>query len=344
MEVESLAFYLCAVMFRGSKGDFVAAPLERETYGDVRVNIPVGAECGEEKMRAHGRCWFLSVQSTSYNNRVRLTVLSPLVLAACAPLFAGFQPAWNKPFPPHRVAENVYYVGTNYLASFLIVTPQGNILINPNFDESVPLIRASIEQLGFKFSDTKILLISHAHDDHCQGAALVKKMTGAKLMVMDRDVPEIEDGGKSDFHYPSQTWTPVKVDRTLHDGDAVELGGIRLFAHLTPGHTKGCTTWAFRTDGKNVVIVGSPNVNEGYKLVNNAKYPEIAADYRKMFRVLRSLPCDVFLGAHGAYYGLDEKYPKLKAGNADAFVDPDGYNRYVQSKQGEFEQKLKAQR
>ena len=257
---------------------------------------------------------------------------------------AAFQPDWNKPFAPHKIADNLYYVGTNFLASFLIVTPQGNILINPDFDESVPVIRKSVEQLGFKWADTKILLISHAHDDHCQGAALVKKQTGAKLMVMDRDVAEMEDGGKSDFDPTmNQRWTPVKVDRALHDGDTVELGGIQLVAHLTPGHTKGCTTWTMRIGGKNVVIVGSPNTNSGYRLGSKPSYPTIVADYRTTFKVLKALPCDIFLGAHGNYYGLDKKYLKLQAGDANAFVDPKGYQAWVSEREADFNANLKRQ-
>lgn len=263
------------------------------------------------------------------------------------PLLFFVNAAWNHPFPPHKVVGNVYYVGTNYLASYLITTPEGNILINSSYEESVPVIRQAIEKLGFKFADTRILLISHAHDDHCAGSALVKKLTGAKYMVMDADVPEIEAGGAGDFQYTSR-WPATKVDRILHDLNTVTLGGATLTAHLTPGHTKGCTTWTLKaTDGGksyDVVIVGSPNVNEGYKLVNNPKYPKIADDYAKTFRVLKSLPCDVFLGAHGVYYGLEEKYPKFKAGGPNPFIDPAGYRSYVDERQQAFESKLSQQR
>jgi metallo-beta-lactamase class B len=255
--------------------------------------------------------------------------------------------AWNRPFPPHKVVGNVYYVGTNYLASYLVTTRDGNVLINSSYQESVPLIRASIEKLGFKFADTKILLISHAHDDHCAGAALVKKLTGAKYMVMEPDVPVVESGGAEDFQYPSR-YAPAKVDRVLHDGDTVVLGEAKLTAHLTPGHTKGCTTWTLKVPegGKtyDVVIVGSPNVNAGYRLVNNGKYPNIAADYERCFRTLLSLHCDVFLGAHGSYYGMEEKYKKLAAGGPNPFIDPDGYRSYVTERQHAFETELQTQR
>jgi metallo-beta-lactamase class B len=270
----------------------------------------------------------------------------PLFLASF-PLAAAFNPAFNHPFPAHKVIGNIYYVGTKELASYLITTPEGHILINSSYEESVPLIRQSVEKLGFKFSDIKILLISHAHDDHAAGSALVKKLTGAKYMVMEGDVPVIEAGGLGDFAYTSR-WTPVKVDRVLHDGDTVSLGGTQVTARLTAGHTKGCTTWTMKVPdgGKtlDVVIVGSPNVNAGFKLVNNSKYPEIARDYANSFRVWKSLHCDVFLGAHGAYYGLEEKYPKLKSGGPNPFIDPAGYKAYIDERSQAFETNLQQQR
>ena len=254
---------------------------------------------------------------------------------------------WNQPFPPHRVIGNVYYVGTNFLASFLITTPQGDILINTSYAESVPLIRANVEKLGFHFQDIKIILLSHAHDDHCAGTALAKRLTGAKLMVMDGDVKEVEDGGASDFQYRNQHWAPVKVDRILHDGDQVKLGETVLTAVKTAGHTKGCTTWTMLAaeGGKkyHVVITGSPNVNPGYRLVGNAMYPQIAADYAHTFEVLKSLPCDVPLGAHGNYYGMDEKYAKLRAGGANPFIDPQGYQAMVADRAQTYRDELKKQ-
>jgi metallo-beta-lactamase class B len=273
-----------------------------------------------------------------------------LALASATGLFAQAQPSWSEPFPPHRVIGNIYYVGTRGLASYLITTPQGHILINSNLDPTVPMIKTSIEKLGFKFSDVKILLISHAHWDHCAGSFRVKELTGAKYMVMDADVPEIEAGGKGNFAYgnsPDTLYKPVKVDRVLHDGDEVRLGDSVLTARLTPGHTKGCTTWTMKAieGGKpyNVVIVGSPNVNAGYKLVGNKLYPQIAADYERTFRVLKALACDVFLGAHGDYYGLEKKYPRLKEGQANPFIDPEGYKAYVADREVAFRTELKKQ-
>ena len=263
-------------------------------------------------------------------------------------------PDWTNPFPPYRIIGNIYYVGSQGLGVYLITTPQGNILINSNLEKSVPMIRESIEKLGFRFSDTKILLISHAHWDHCAGSAAVKELTGAKYMVMDADVPAIEDGGKINFGRGSKfsdsgisQYQPTKVDRVLHDGDQVKLGDTVLTAHLTPGHTKGTTTWTMKVadGGKsyNVVIVGSPNVNPGYKLVNNALYPQIASDYERMFRVLKSLPCDIFLGAHGDYYGMEAKYARMKQGGTNPFIDPDGYKSYIAEREQTFRAELAKQ-
>jgi len=209
-----------------------------------------------------------------------------------------------------------------------------------------------VEKLGFKFGDVKILLISHAHWDHDAGSALIKQITGATYMVLEADVPVVESGGKTDFQYgntPTSLYQPTKVDRVLHDGDEVKLGDTVLIAHLTPGHTKGCTTWTMKVQqaGRtyNVVIIGSPNVNPGYQLVNNTSYPQIAADYERMFRVLKSLPCDIFLGAHGSYFDLETKYARLKESTPPIpFIDPEGYKNYVAEREQAFKRELARQR
>ena len=258
---------------------------------------------------------------------------------------------WTEPFPPFRIAGNLYYVGSKGLANYLIATPQGHLLINSDLEANVPLIRASVEKLGFKFSDIKILLISHAHWDHDAGSALIKQITGATYMVMDADVPVVESGGGSDFQYgstPAFLYKATRVDRVLHDGDEVKLGDAVLVAHLTAGHTKGCTTWTMKVkEGEktyDVVIIGSPNVNEGYKLVDNTLYPQIANDYERMFQVLRSLPCDYFLGAHGNYFDMETKYARMREGAARSFIDPDGYLKFVAQKEQAFRAELAKQK
>jgi metallo-beta-lactamase class B len=273
-----------------------------------------------------------------------------LTLVFLCPAFAQDNPEWTTPHTPFRIVGNVYYVGSQDLASYLITTPDGLILINSSLVSSVPLIRKNVEALGFHFKDVKILLISHAHWDHAAGSAEIKRLTGAKYMVMDADVPVVESGGATDFRYGAEAgshFPATKVDRVLHDGDEVKLNGVVLVAHKTPGHTKGCTTWTMRVreDNKsyNVVIVGSPNVNPGYKLVNNAAYPSIAQDYELTFRTLKALPCDVFLGAHGGYFGMEAKYARMKPGGVNPFVDPEGYKSYVAEREQAFRAELTKQ-
>jgi len=264
--------------------------------------------------------------------------------------FTESNPSWVQPFPAFKIAGNLYYVGSQDLAAYLIVTPKGNILINSNLESSPPQIKQAVESLGFKYADTKILLISHGHFDHCAGSAQVKRETGAKYEVMEQDISVVESGGRNDFHYAARNsfWFPrTKVDQALHDGDTVSLGGTTLTAHLTAGHTKGTTTWTLdeQDNGRtfHVVIVGSPNVNPGYKLVDNKTYPQIAADYKHQFEVLSKLPCDIFLGAHGGYFGLHEKYDRFKSGDKNAFIDPAGYKAYIAERQQAFETELKKQ-
>jgi metallo-beta-lactamase class B len=268
-------------------------------------------------------------------------------------LWAASNPEWTTPLTPFRIADNLYYVGSQDLASYLVVTPKGDILINSNLESSPALIQKSVEQLGFHFSDIRILLISHSHADHDAGSAEIKRLTGAKYMVMDGDVPVVESGGAKDFAYPTSLYPALKVDRVLHDGDQVRLGSTVLVAHKTPGHTRGCTTWTMRAmiggQAREVVIVGSWNVNTGYRLVDQAgkpaSYPGIAADYEHSFVVWKSLPCDVFLGAHGQYFDMLAKLERAKAGAGESvWIDPEGYKAAVAERQEAFEAELKKQR
>ena len=258
---------------------------------------------------------------------------------------------WTQPFAPFRIAPDLYYVGSRGLASYLVTTPQGHVLINSNLEANVPQIQASVEQLGFKFSDVKVLLISHAHWDHNAGAATIQRLTGAQYMVMEGDRGVVESGGRTDFQYGGdarQHYPAARVDRVLKDGDEVRLGSAVLVARLTPGHTRGCTTWTMkvREDGRerNVVIIGSPNVNPGYRLVANPVYPDMAADFEKTFAVLKALPVDYFLGAHGSYYNLEAKYARLNQGGASPFIDPEGYRAYVENRERAFRTELARQR
>jgi metallo-beta-lactamase class B len=265
-----------------------------------------------------------------------------LFLSAAAALFAQGNSDMHREFPAFKIAGNLYYVGTADLAVYLINTPQGNIVINTDYKQDLPTVKHAIESLGFKYGDTKILLISHAHGDHDEATEVVRKETGAKLMVMDADVPDEESAadGRPGAH----------VDRVLHDGETVELGGSKMVAHLTPGHTKGCTTWTMKVQdgGKtyNVVILGSIGVNPGYVLVGNKDYPQISDDYVRGFKTLRSLPCDVFLGSHARFYNMHEKYEqmaKVGANGPNPFIDPAGYKAHLDLQEKNFREKLAEQ-
>jgi metallo-beta-lactamase class B len=277
-----------------------------------------------------------------------LTFVSCLLLAALTAIVALAAPGDNdRRFPPHKVAGNLYYVGSKDLAAYLVATKDGHILINSCFAETVPWIKESVGKLGYKWTDVKFLLNSHGHNDHCAGNALVRKETGCKVLIMEGDDEIVRTGGKGDFQYDA-SFEPCPVDRVLKDGDVVKLGGSQLTAVKTAGHTRGCTTWTMKVSdgGKtlNAVIIGSPNVNPGYRLVNNGKYPSIAEDYKKTFKTLKSLPVDLFLGAHGQYYGLDKKYPKLKSGLGNPFIDAAGYLAYVTEREQAFLKELERQR
>lgn len=274
-----------------------------------------------------------------------MIVATHILAVACL----GLSPAdWFEPFPAHKVIGNVYYVGSKDLATYLITTTEGHILINSGFERTVPLIKESVESLGFRMRDVKILLNSHAHSDHVAGLARLKEITGAKTYVMRGDQEVVASGGKGQYLYGLNQWTPCPVDRVLEDGDEVKLGGVTLVAHRTPGHTRGCTTWTWKVadGGKtyDVVVIGSPNVNPGYRLVDNKDYPRIADDFSRTFEILKKLPCDIFLGAHGDYYGMLAKYERTKTRpDVNPFIDPEGYRAYVAAKEKAFRQVLAAQ-
>jgi len=213
-------------------------------------------------------------------------------------------------FPPHKIIGNIYYVGTRTLSSFLVVTPQGNILIDSTFERNVPTIEKSVKQLGFQFSDIKILLGNHAHGDHQEGDALVKQLTGAQVMVMAEDVPALQamkPGGKE---HP--------IDKVLHDGEAVTLGDTTLVAHLTAGHTPGCTTWTMkaREAGKTYNVVINCSLRPPAMLT-----PPLVDAFNRSFKLVRSLPCDVQLGDHPSQYNMQEKYAKLQNRGRNPFID-----------------------
>ncbi len=290
--------------------------------------------------------------------RVRRFWLLLILFSISTLSHAATDAAWTKPIAPFQIADNLYYVGSQDLASYLVVTPNGNILINANLATSPPQIRASVEKLGFRWKDTKILLNSQAHFDHIGGAAEVIRETHAKNMVMDGDVSVAETGARTDFLAPSPnilTYTPVHVDRILHDKDTVTLGGVTLTAHKTAGHTRGCTTWTMRSHIpgdpagtlRNIVIVGGVSFWSEYHFVatphHPVSYPGILQDFQHTFAVLRALPCDVFLGAHGSYFNMLAKLRHDPREGPRVFIDHDGYENFVAHAQRTFEQAVNEQ-
>jgi metallo-beta-lactamase class B len=257
--------------------------------------------------------------------------------------------AWNQPVRPFRIVGNLYYVGATEIASFLITTPQGHFLLDGGFVETAPQIERNIAQLGFKIEDVKILLNSHAHCDHAGGLAELKRKTGAKLIASGPDAELLKRGGHGDFRFgDTLTFPPVEVDQIIGDGESIQIGDQELTAYLTPGHTKGNTTWTAkindRTKSYDVVFVGSPNTLD-YRFVEKESYPGIAADFEKTFAVLKKLHCDIFLSDHGSFFSFEQKRERLARGETpNPFIDPDGYKRFVSEKEKEFQQKLDAQK
>lgn len=260
--------------------------------------------------------------------------------------------AMNRPFPPCRIMGNLYYVGASDVASYLITTSDGHILINSGFEATVPLIRDSARKLGFRYEDIKVLLNSHAHIDHAGGHAALKKQTGARIMMSEADAALLARGGRGDF-LPAKDevvdYEPAQADRIIRDGDIVTLGGVTLIAHLTPGHTKGCTTWTMKVeqDGKSygVVFHGGTTILPTVRLVDNPKYPEMVEDFERTFRVLKELPCDIFLAPHGSQFGLAGKARRRSAGGGpNPFIDPEGYRSFVARGEEAFRRQLDRER
>ena len=272
-----------------------------------------------------------------------------MLLCAC-PLLSQASD-WTTPQKPFRIAGNLYYVGSRDLAAFLVTTPKGNILINQNLESSPPLIRRSVEELGFKWADTKILLNGQAHFDHVAGTAEIAKETGATVMAMQYEAEVMERGGRDDFSNEVKPYQAVHVDRVLHDGDTVVLGGTVLTAHRTGGHTRGCTTWTMDVPSQgralHVVIVGGVSALDDFRFIATGKrpasYPGIAQDFQHTFQTLRSLPCDIFLGAHGGYFHMQEKLLHVSDEGERVWIDPQGYAAFIDVSQQVFEKRLKQQ-
>jgi metallo-beta-lactamase class B len=270
------------------------------------------------------------------------TTLTALA-ALSAALGAQGDPSWRQPFEPFRIAGNLYFVGTRGLSSFLLTTPAGHILLDTGLDDTVPGIAANIEKLGFKPADVRIMLSSHAHFDHVGGHASMQRLTGAQVMAVGEDARALETGTDTSA-LGAQGWKPVKVSRVLKDGETVTLGGTTMTANLTPGHTKGCTTWTatITHEGRplRVVFIGGTSINDGVTLIGNTRHPAIADDYARTFRVLREFQPDIFVAQHPSMFRMEEKVQRLKAGEREPFVDPAGYRAHVDAAEKAYRTQL----
>jgi metallo-beta-lactamase class B len=274
------------------------------------------------------------------STRARLVAAIVLAAAVFVPfrISAQTNPDWTRPFPPFKIVGNIYWVGSYDLSTYLITTPQGHILINTGIGDTALKIKASVEQLGFKMSDVKILTATHGHWDHVAGMADLTRMTGAALVSSEPEKELLESGAKTDFRWadtPSARFEPVKVVRTFKDGETISLGETTLTAHLHPGHTKGATS--FTTDvhenGKTyrVIIANMGSINPGVTVTGMPKYPGIEQDYARTFKAQKEMKIDVFLASHASQFRMHEKYKPGDPYTPDRFVDPGGFLEAVKS-------------
>lgn len=255
------------------------------------------------------------------------------------PLLDSWVP-WNEPQAPFRIAGDLYYVGAKNVSAYAVKTPEGVILIDTGFAQTLPQIESNLKTLGMDVGDVKIILTSHAHSDHVGGVAALKAKTGAQLVASEADAALMAAGGRGDFTWGDDLVYPrVQADRMVSDRQTVELGGAVLTAHLTPGHTRGCTTWTMRAGDADIVFLCGTSA-PGYDLVDNAAYPEIVRDYARSFERMASLPCDIVLAGHPESIGLAEK---AASGRADAFVDPAGCKKTIGDARAAFEKELARQ-
>ena len=278
----------------------------------------------------------------------RALVVLLLVLASTLPL-AAQRENWTKPFPAHRVIGNLYYVGTYDLACFLITSDEGHILINTGAESSTPMIEKSMESLGFKLQDVKILLTMQAHWDHTAALAEIKEMTGAEMWATADDAPVLEDGGVSDWHFGGkESFKPISVSHIIKDGDVIELGDVRLTAVETPGHSNGSCSYTMKVSegGRdyNVGIINMSSINPGKTMTGNPTYPGVAADFAETFLKQRALDIDVWVSAHASQYGLHQKYKPGQAYSPETFVDPEGYRAKVAGYEKAFFEQLVSER
>ena len=295
------------------------------------------------------RASLLSIAALSFSAMVLAQASGAGAPGAGAPAGGGVAAAaaaMKAPFTPFHIIGNIYYVGSTGLACYLITTPKGNILLDTGYPDMAPMIESNIKALGFKLADTKILINSHAHIDHGGGMAQIKMDTGAQLVAMAQDAPYFESGGHNDVIFGDRNlFPPVHVDRVIHDGDTVALGGVTLTAYLMPGHTPGNTTWTMSiTDAGrnyNVVFLGTVVLLPNTDLKGTPAYPNIGADWAKTMQALPTIPCDVFLATNAAFFDMQKKHDSLMQGaSPNPFIDPVGYKAYVDRQEAAYQKLL----
>ena len=260
--------------------------------------------------------------------------------------FARQRAEWNRPMQPFRIAANVYYVGTAGLSSFLVTDPAGHVLIDGAMEESAAQIAANIRALGFRPTDVKILLVNHAHWDHSGGLADLKRLTGARLLGSASDRPDLESG-RSSYRDDLARAAPVTVDRVIADGDTVKVGRTALVTHLTPGHTKGCTSWTLRTEeaGRKLDFLFACSLTvAGQQLVGDRRYPNAAVDFRATFAKLKRLRADIFLNFHPEFFDMEARRRRQLEGDSAAFIDPSELSRQIARAEAAFADELGRQR
>jgi metallo-beta-lactamase class B len=317
----------------------------------VRQQTGTGLKAAKEYVEAVGRGESPAAPAPAPPGGTGCVSVLLLAVLAAAMLASGrgvvAQQDDNQPIAPFRIAGNLYYVGSSGISSYLVTTPAGHFVIDAGYESTVPIVEKNIRTLGFKVEEVRILLNTQAHYDHAAGFAALKQATGAQLMVSGADADVIERGGMHDFSFgDAHPFPPAEVDRRLKDGDTVTLGKVTLHANVTPGHTRGCTTWTFSVTENNrelhVVDMCGLTVLDTTHLVGNAGYPDIVADYERTFAAMRKLPVDIFIGAHPAYYDGTAKAARLAANPAgpNPFIDPEGYRSYIDNGEKRFREEL----
>jgi metallo-beta-lactamase class B len=259
-------------------------------------------------------------------------MIAALVLAALAPAV----PEWNRPVEPFQIADGLYYVGASDITSYLFETARGLVILDGGFTETAPQILANVQKLGFKVEDVKVLLSSHGHYDHAGGLAELKRRTGAELYASAREAELLARGGKDDPQFGDKfPYHPVIADKIVRDGETVRVGELQLVARVTPGHTRGCTTWSGRFGGHAALFLCSSSVPDEYRLDSRT-----VAEYERGFAVLRTLPCELFLASHGSIFDLKAKRGRLLAGDLEAFVDAVGCRSYIDGSERGFRDRL----